>query len=90
MLLRDPGEADDSPSAPTTLEEENLQLRDALIGKEAMLATALGRVRELEVAMLRFQHLEQRLDAILRSRSWRLIWAAGTPVRLLRGGGGLR
>ena len=68
------------------LHKEVLWLRDALIGKEAELATARGRIVELELTVLRFLSLERRLDSVLQSRSWRLMWAAATPLRKLRAG----
>lgn len=67
------------------LHKEVLRLRDLVIGKEAELGTAQGRVVELESTLVRYMNLEQRLDAVLNSRSWRLMWAAGTPVRRMRG-----
>jgi SAM-dependent methyltransferase len=66
------------------LNKEILRLRDVAIGKEAELATALGRNAELEAAMGRYANLEARLDAVLSSTSWKVMWAAGTPVRMLR------
>jgi len=83
---QDPGEADALQSELEALDKEVLRLRDALIGKEAELATALGRIEELETTILRFLNMEQRLDSVLQSRSWRLMWAAGAPLRKLRGG----
>lgn len=70
-----------------TLEDANkeiLRLRDVAIGKEAELATALGQNAELEAAIGRYANLEDRLDAVLSSTSWKVMWAAGTPVRMLR------
>jgi SAM-dependent methyltransferase len=66
------------------LNKEILRLRDVAIGKEAELATALGRNAELEAAIGRYANLEARLDAVLASTSWKVMWAAGTPVRKLR------
>jgi len=66
------------------LRKEILRLRDLLVGKEAELGTALGRAAELESNVSRYANLEERLDAVLQSRSWRLMWVAGTPVRWLR------
>jgi SAM-dependent methyltransferase len=66
------------------LNKEILRLRDSVMGKDAELATALGRVAELEAALGRYAELEQRLDAVLSSNSWKLVWAAGLPVRILR------
>jgi 2-polyprenyl-3-methyl-5-hydroxy-6-metoxy-1,4-benzoquinol methylase len=67
------------------LGKEVLRLRDLVVGKEAELGTALGRVAELEALIQRYGNLEQHLDAVLNSRSWRLMWAAGTPIRRMRG-----
>lgn len=86
MPEQDPGEAEALHSRLEALDKEVLRLRDALIGKEAELATALGRIEELETTILRFLNMEQRLDSVLQSRSWRLMWAAGAPLRKLRGG----
>lgn len=87
MPEQDPGDADALQSQIEALDKEVLRLRDALIGKEAELATALGRIEELETTILRFLNMEQRLDSVLQSRSWRLMWAAGAPLRRLRSGG---
>lgn len=65
------------------LKEEVLRLRDQLIGKNAELGTALGRLAELEAGS--YTEAAQKLDAMLRSRSWRIIWALGWPIRKLRG-----
>lgn len=66
------------------LQEELLQLRDDLIGKEGELGTARGRVAELEAYLQRYESLSARLDAINRSRTWRLAWALGAPMRKLK------
>jgi SAM-dependent methyltransferase len=66
------------------LNKEILRLRDVAIGKEAELATALGQKAEFEAMMGRYANLEQRLDEVLASTSWRVMWAAGAPVRKLR------
>jgi SAM-dependent methyltransferase len=66
------------------LQEEVLRLRDELIGREAELGGARGRIAEIEAALQSYVGMQQRLEAILGSRSWRLMWAAGTPVRKLR------
>jgi SAM-dependent methyltransferase len=71
-----------------SLRKELLRVRDQVVGKDAELAVALGRVAELESFVERYANLEARLDAVLRSRSWRLMWAVGTPVRRLRQRGG--
>jgi len=69
------------------LRKEILRLRDLTIGKDAELATALGRIEELEVAIKRYDNVEQRLKAMLESNSWRLTQAVGLPLRRLRGRG---
>lgn len=66
------------------LRKEVLRLRDLVIGREAELATALGRVEELDALLGRYANLEQRLDEVLSSNSWRLSQAAGMPLRKLR------
>jgi SAM-dependent methyltransferase len=68
-----------------SLRKEVLRLRDLLMGRDAELGTALGRVTELEEAIHRYANLEQHLDDVLNSRSWRLMWAVGAPLRGLRG-----
>ena len=66
------------------LKEEVLRLRDELIGKDAELGGARGRIAEMDAHIQRYESMRQRLEAILGSKSWRLIWAAGAPVRKLR------
>jgi hypothetical protein len=70
-----PGEADE-------LRKEILRLRDLVVGQEAELATALGRVAELESPF--HEHLEQRLHAVLHSNSRRLGQFLTKPLRLWR------
>lgn len=65
-------------------QEEILRLRDLVVGKDAELGTALGRTAELEEAIKSYTSVADRLDATLQSRSWRLMWAAGTPLRVLK------
>jgi SAM-dependent methyltransferase len=67
------------------LRKEILRLRDLVVGKDAELATALGRVHELEALTLRYTEVERRYEELLSSKSWRVMWAAGAPVRMLRG-----
>jgi SAM-dependent methyltransferase len=69
------------------LRKEVLRLRDLVAGTESQLGSARGRVEELTAMLERYVHLEQRLNDVLQSRSWRLMWAAGTPVRKLRSQG---
>jgi SAM-dependent methyltransferase len=64
--------------------EEILRLRDLVVGKDAELGTALGRIAELEEATKSYYTVAQQLEATLQSRSWRVMWAVGTPVRALR------
>lgn len=66
------------------LREEMLRLRDEVIGKDAELGSAQGRVAELEAYVQRYEQAAARLEALLGSKSWRLMWAVGTPVRKLR------
>ncbi len=66
------------------LRKEILRLRDLVAGAEGQLGTARGRVEELAATLERYANVEQRLDDVLQSRSWRMMWAAGTPLRKLR------
>jgi hypothetical protein len=66
------------------LEEELLRLRDDLIGKDAELGSAKGRITEQESLINRYESMRQHLEAIKTSRSWRLMWFAGLPIRKLR------
>ncbi len=64
--------------------KEVLRLRDLVIGHEAELGTARGRITELTAELARYTHMESRLDAMLASRSWRLTQALGAPLRAVR------
>jgi len=66
------------------LEEEVLRLRDDLIGKDAELGSTKGRLAEQESLINRYESMRLHLEAIKESRSWRLMWAAGTPIRKMR------
>jgi len=66
------------------LRKEVLRLRDLVVGREAELATALGRVEELDAMLGRYTNMEQRLNEVLESNSWRLAQAAALPLRKLR------
>lgn len=66
------------------LREEILRLRDLVVGGESELGVARGRVAELEALIQHYVGVEARLDAVLRSHSWRVMWYAGLPVRKLR------
>lgn len=66
------------------LRKEVLRLRDLVVGKEAELASALGRLEELTTVLARYDGLEQRLNDVLASNSWRIGQAAGLPLRKLR------
>ena len=68
------------------LRKEVLRLRDALIGREAELGTALGREAELQSRLYCTEDSATRLEQVLGSRSWRIMWLAGKPVRALRAG----
>jgi hypothetical protein len=70
---------------PETPDEELLRLRDALIGKDAELGVARGRIAELEAYVERYEGMSARLEDVLGSRSWRLMWALTKPVRVVRG-----
>jgi SAM-dependent methyltransferase len=69
------------------LHEELLRLRDEVIGKEAELGTALGRVAELEAYVHRYERMTAHYEAVLQSRSWRLARLLTAPVRKLKGSG---
>ena len=76
--------ADDDAATLTRLQEEVLKLRDEVIGLQAELGSAKGRIAEMTVQIQRYESMRQRLEAILGSTSWRLVWAAGAPLRKLR------
>jgi SAM-dependent methyltransferase len=80
----DEARATGSPEEIEQLRKEVLRLRDLVIGREAELATARGRIEELEAMLGRYSNLEQRLNDVLMSNSWRLTQAAGMPLRKLR------
>ena len=63
------------------LSEQLLASRDAVISHEAKLGKALGETRRLEAELVRYQTRMEQLDAILRSKSWRV---GGALHRLLR------
>lgn len=67
------------------LQQEVLRLRDEVIGRDAVLGSCEGRIVEMTIMIHRYESMRQRLEAILGSTSWRMVWAAGTPVRRLRG-----
>jgi hypothetical protein len=75
---------DDPAVTVARLQEEVLRLRDEVIGLEAELGAAKGRVAEMTVQIQRYESMRQRLEAILGSTSWRVMWAAGAPLRRLR------
>lgn len=77
-------EVDQLRDEQKALREELLRLRDDVIGKEAELGTARGRIAEMEGQIQRFDGMRNRLEAILGSKSWRLMWAAGAPIRRVR------
>ncbi|HZM31335.1 MAG TPA: hypothetical protein VFB77_12645 [Acidimicrobiales bacterium] len=66
------------------LRKEVLRLRDLVIGREAELATALGKVTEMESMIGRYDHVEQRLQAVLESNSWRIGQLVTRPLHALR------
>jgi hypothetical protein len=71
-------------SESVRLKEELLAARDAVIGHEAALGEALGRVRELEAQLSRYEEEEQDFDAIVRSRPYRILRLAQRLLRPLR------
>jgi SAM-dependent methyltransferase len=75
---------DDLAEERDQLRKEILRLRDLVVGRDAELATALGRVEELNAMLQRYGNLEARLNDVLESNSWRLAQAAGLPLRKLR------
>jgi hypothetical protein len=80
------------------LRMEILRLRDLVAGMEGQLGAARGRIEELNAGIHRYAEaerrlndelenhrlVEQRLNSVLSSNSWRLTQAAGTPLRKLR------
>lgn len=75
---------EDDNAEVAVLREELLRLRDDVIGKEAELGAARGHVTELAAQIQRYEGMRQHLEAILASKSWRLMWMAGAPLRRLR------
>jgi SAM-dependent methyltransferase len=74
-----------NPSAEEAeLRKEILRLRDLVVGAEGQVGTAKARIAELTAMLERYTNLEQRLNDMLKSRSWRLMWAVGRPVRKFR------
>jgi hypothetical protein len=71
-------------SESVRLKEELLAARDAVIGHEAALGEALGRVRELEAQLSRYEEEEQDFDTIVRSRPYRILRLAQRLLRPLR------
>lgn len=67
------------------LRKEILRVRDLAVGRQAELASALARVEELESLLSRYDNVENRLQHILDSRSWRMTQTVGLPLRKLRG-----
>jgi len=60
-----------SGASSAELNQELLATRDALIGTEAQLGEALGRVRELDAELSRYRIAADRLDEFTRSPVWR-------------------
>jgi hypothetical protein len=77
-------EARSTAAETEELRKEILRLRDLVVGKEAELATALGRVTEMESMIGRYDQVEQRLTAVLGSSSWRIGQAVTRPINALR------
>jgi hypothetical protein len=55
------------------LKEELVAARDTVIGHEARLGEALGRARQLEAELVRYQEGMEELDLVHRSRAWRAL-----------------
>jgi hypothetical protein len=85
LIDGDDSELESLRAQVSDLQQEVLRLRDELIGKDAELGSAKGRIVEMESLIKRYESMRSRLDAILESTSWRVMWAAGTPVRKFRG-----
>jgi SAM-dependent methyltransferase len=69
---------------PEALRKEILRLRDLVVGTEGQLGVARGQIAELTANLDRYANVEDRLNAVLQSRSWRIMWLAGLPLRRLR------
>jgi hypothetical protein len=85
LIDGDDSELESLRAQVTDLQQEVLRLRDELIGKDAELGSAKGRIAEMESLINRYESMRHRLEAMLDSTSWKLVWAAGTPVRKFRG-----
>jgi SAM-dependent methyltransferase len=72
------------------LREQILRLRDLVVGGESELGVARGRVAELEALVQHYVGVEARLNDVVQSHSWRVMWFAGLPVRKLRSRRGRR
>ncbi len=66
------------------LRKEILRVRDTAFGRQAELASALARVEQVESFLARYDNIEQRLNEVLDSRSWRVTQTIGLPIRMLR------
>jgi hypothetical protein len=67
--------------------KEVLRLRDLVIGREAELGTARGRIEDLTAQLQRFQryaNVESRLDTVLRSGSRQAARGLRASLRALR------
>jgi sugar/nucleoside kinase (ribokinase family) len=67
--------------------KEVLRLRDLVIGREAELGTARGRIEDLTAQLQRFQryaNLESRIDAMLRSGARQAARGTRASLRTLR------
>jgi SAM-dependent methyltransferase len=63
---------------------EVLRLRDRVIGREAELGTALGRLAEAESELQASTDLSIRYQEVVGTRSWRLLWKVMAPYRWVR------
>jgi hypothetical protein len=67
--------------------KEVLRLRDLVVGREAELGTARGRIEDLTAQLQRFQryaNVESRLDTVLRSGSRQAARGLRASLRALR------
>jgi SAM-dependent methyltransferase len=78
------GRRDRHHDDPEALRKEILRLRDLVVGMEGQLGVARGQVAELKANLERYVGIEHRLNDVLESRSWRIMWLVGSPLRRLR------
>lgn len=98
-LQRSLASAEAVAGSPRANDQELLALRDELAGMRAELGEARGRVTELEAELevalwarvsyeellANYRELEAQFQALVNSRSWRLLTTALAPIRRARG-----